>query len=55
VIDQMGVGVTAFHPGDHVLIFCILSEVWTDEQTDLAVLGREDFRLIVAFHRLRKC
>jgi hypothetical protein len=53
VIDQMGVSVTAFHPGDHVLISSILSEVWTDEQTDLAVLGRD--RLIVAFHRLRKC
>ncbi len=25
VIDQMGVGVTAFHPGDHVLISCITS------------------------------
>ncbi len=25
VIDQVGVGVTAFHPGDHVLISCITS------------------------------
>ena len=25
VVDQVGVGVTAFHPGDHVLISCITS------------------------------
>src|SRR6478672_7599709 len=25
VIDQVGVGVTSFHPGDHVLISCITS------------------------------